>query len=1214
MKDFIKIIFGCVLGISLALGFMLFVSRVEATADFNKQINYQGKLTNSSGVAVANNDYCMQFNIYDALTDGTLKWSETWNSSSSKVALASGLFSVMLGKYTAFTDIFNGSALYLEIKFDPDTGCTTGNFTETFAPRKQLGTVPSAIQSAYLEGGTWEAPGTIGSGTPNTGKFTSVTGTSFVIGANTISDFANLKSLAGLSWSSGSPLIKMTAAGTFELDASAYLTGVTADAPLSGSGTSGSHLTITSADATHAGSVPLSGTPATNQYLRATQTTGAVSWQQIAYADVSGTPDLSGYVPYTGASSTVNLGSQNLTTTGTISGLSGTFSSLTSGRIPYASTAGLLADTANFVWDNSNVRLGIGLSRTGTSPLKELDISGDIMITQVAPPLASFTLTEEAGAYNLTAGVYYYAVEYVTAVGDTSGYDGGADYPKSITIAAANARVQITGIPVSTDPRVTGRKIYRTLVGGGTSLLYYLDIINNNTATTYTDNIADAGRSSTNWRYRKDNTTTQGIYRNAGGGSILMLRMGTWNFGVGSGAVDAITGGEENFGFGKDALTAVSTGTNNVAMGSSAAAGITIGAENTAVGDVALSNATTSYNNTAVGSYALSGSGATLYDNTAVGRQALAWVLTGDYYNTALGSGAGRYNQGGDGNILIGYYAGRKASATAVGSYNITMGYSPGLLSTTGSNNILIGDRVELQVATGSGQLSIGNLIIGTGLAANLGTTLSTGNIGIGVAAPSARLHLPAGTATASTAPLKFTSGTVLGTPEAGAVEYDGTNFKLNGGVVVTGTYYSGASAGVTCGSGAVDSSTLGIVTGCVVSDIRYKKNVTELDSVLEKISKIRGVTYNLNEDYLTLYPEASKGLQIGMIAQEVQEQFPELVAENSDGSLTIRYMYFAPVLLEAIKELNLKVSLLSGSGTVGSGSLSFAQLTAEKAKITTAEIQRMQMVDQANGDVYCTWIANGEWVKVKGDCSSVAPAVFTSASQAVQQPSSTETPTPTPEPSPTSEPTPAPEENSIFDLFHLFEPTPEPTPELTPTPAPEPTLTPTPEPSPTPEPEAISQPESSLEVTPEPAVSSETPLAIPESGAENKDKNSDKKDKNSEMADILQDAGANLLKGAWNFIKYIFDSVFGKVFYKTAKPQQVFVPTPVPTPTPQPTVKILDTPTGWLNVHSLVNGETITKVYPGEIYKLAEEKDGWYQIILQNGEKGWLSSKYAEK
>lgn len=51
------------------------------------------------------------------------------------------------------------------------------------------------------------------------------------------------------------------------------------------------------------------------------------------------------------------------------------------------------------------------------------------------------------------------------------------------------------------------------------------------------------------------------------------------------------------------------------------------------------------------------------------------------------------------------------------------------------------------------------------------------GSMAIGVTTtPTARLHLGAGTATASTAPLKFTSGTNLTTAEAGAMEYNGTN------------------------------------------------------------------------------------------------------------------------------------------------------------------------------------------------------------------------------------------------------------------------------------------------------------------------------------------------------------------------------------------------------------------------------------------------------
>ena len=58
-------------------------------------------------------------------------------------------------------------------------------------------------------------------------------------------------------------------------------------------------------------------------------------------------------------------------------------------------------------------------------------------------------------------------------------------------------------------------------------------------------------------------------------------------------------------------------------------------------------------------------------------------------------------------------------------------------------------------------------------------TIRGIGNVGIQQATPTARLHLPAGTATASTAPLKFTSGTDLTAPEAGTIEYDGKHYSV---------------------------------------------------------------------------------------------------------------------------------------------------------------------------------------------------------------------------------------------------------------------------------------------------------------------------------------------------------------------------------------------------------------------------------------------------
>ena len=65
----------------------------------------------------------------------------------------------------------------------------------------------------------------------------------------------------------------------------------------------------------------------------------------------------------------------------------------------------------------------------------------------------------------------------------------------------------------------------------------------------------------------------------------------------------------------------------------------------------------------------------------------------------------------------------------------------------------------------------------------------TAGLFGVGVTVPTARLHLKAGTAIASTAPLKFTTGVSLTSPEAGAVEFttDDLYFTITTGVARKG-------------------------------------------------------------------------------------------------------------------------------------------------------------------------------------------------------------------------------------------------------------------------------------------------------------------------------------------------------------------------------------------------------------------------------------------
>lgn len=85
-------------------------------------------------------------------------------------------------------------------------------------------------------------------------------------------------------------------------------------------------------------------------------------------------------------------------------------------------------------------------------------------------------------------------------------------------------------------------------------------------------------------------------------------------------------------------------------------------------------------------------------------------------------------------------------------------------------------------------------------------------------------------------------------------------------------------------------------------SDARVKENVETLPNALESVNQMRGVTYNkIGEEKQS----------VGVIAQELQEVLPQLVAENADGMLSVAYGNITAVLIEAVKELTAKVESL---------------------------------------------------------------------------------------------------------------------------------------------------------------------------------------------------------------------------------------------------------------------------------------------------------------
>ncbi|NTW15829.1 MAG: hypothetical protein HGA38_05745, partial [Candidatus Moranbacteria bacterium] len=151
--------------------------------------------------------------------------------------------------------------------------------------------------------------------------------------------------------------------------------------------------------------------------------------------------------------------------------------------------------------------------------------------------------------------------------------------------------------------------------------------------------------------------------------------------------------------------------------------------------------------------------------------------------------------------------------------------------------------------ATGSSQLSIGNLIFATG-GFGTGTTAGTGNVGIGTASPGVRLHVASSSDT-NIFRLQDSDGTCSANPESGSVTW-------------------------TCSS-----------------DRRLKTDIVDAPSVLSDLMKL---------DIRQYIVRASGDTLIGVIAQEAQSVMPNLVSQGDDGYLRVSELN-SWQLIKAIQE-----------------------------------------------------------------------------------------------------------------------------------------------------------------------------------------------------------------------------------------------------------------------------------------------------------------------
>jgi len=385
--------------------------------------------------------------------------------------------------------------------------------------------------------------------------------------------------------------------------------------------------------------------------------------------------------------------------------------------------------------------------------------------------------------------------------------------------------------------------------------------------------------------------------------SLGVNTTGTSNVAVGYQSLYNNTTGANNTAVGYQALTANQTGDNNTAVGYVAFASNTTGSNSVALGMFAGNSHTTGVRNTFVGGQA--GRNTTsATDNVAIGYTSLFTNTTG-VNNVAVGVDALRLNTIASNNTAIGY---QSLYSNTTGTDNTAVGYQAASGNTTGSENIAIGNSTLSSVTTGTRNVAVGHQALLGGSATSYNAILgwkagrsvtSNGNVLIGYGAGF-------GTTPLTTGANNIHIGTETN-PSANNVSNE----------IIVG--YNG-STGKGTNTGFINPNSGGVYQGnnssswSTTSDRRLKKNIVDNNEGLDKISQIRvrNFEYRLPDEVDAELKSSDavkkEGIQLGVIAQELQEVCPDCVKEESTGVLSVDSDNVFWHMLNAIKQLNTRL------------------------------------------------------------------------------------------------------------------------------------------------------------------------------------------------------------------------------------------------------------------------------------------------------------------
>ncbi len=358
---------------------------------------------------------------------------------------------------------------------------------------------------------------------------------------------------------------------------------------------------------------------------------------------------------------------------------------------------------------------------------------------------------------------------------------------------------------------------------------------------------------------------------------------GQWNTAIGSAALQMNSTGQSNTALGYNALNTNTYGNYNTACGNATLQANTVGSYNTAHGSGALYSNTTGNDNTSSGfnSLAFNSSGS---DNTASGFQALYSNTIGNF-NTAQGYNSLYANTTGGYNTAVGYLA---LPANTTGSYTTAVGSYSLQANTTGGYNTGFGAYSLIANTTGSGNTAFGY----AGL-----RSMKTGSNNIGFGYQSLYLNSTGSNNIAMGYQggyyvLSGSNNIEIGSLGAFA---DDNLIRIGTQGTQTKTYIAGISDAQITGAAVYVTSSGQL--GVLASSERYKTSIAPLGSDTEKLMQLRPVRFHLKTD-----PKGA--VQYGLIAEEVDKVYPELVIRDNAGKVQgVRYDELAPMLLNEMQK-----------------------------------------------------------------------------------------------------------------------------------------------------------------------------------------------------------------------------------------------------------------------------------------------------------------------